>query len=178
MKKEQEHSIRPSFFSSYDLRPTTYHHVRSGFTLLELILVTGILFAFVAVVAPRFSDFVPALRVKRTAEELLAAARRARTDAVLYGRTVRLRIDAAARTWALDVQKDPFRDPESFRPATGFDAEPIPLPEGVQVESAEERIEFHPDGTAMECTLTLSDDRGNRTMLRVEKATGKTSVEE
>ena len=48
---------------------------RGGFTLLELILVMGLIFTLSAVVAPRFSDFIPALRVRKTVDRLMAWAR-------------------------------------------------------------------------------------------------------
>ncbi len=47
-------------------------NANGGFTLIELILVMAILLILAGLVAPRFSDFVPSLRVDRTARTLLA----------------------------------------------------------------------------------------------------------
>ena len=48
-----------------------------GFTLVELLLVMGVIFVLTAVVAPRFSDFVPSLRLKKTVDRLFAWAQKA-----------------------------------------------------------------------------------------------------
>src|SRR5262245_26412005 len=54
-----------------------------GFTLVELILVMIVVFTLATVVVPRFSDFFPSLQVRKSTEQLMAWARKARADAAL-----------------------------------------------------------------------------------------------
>lgn len=153
-----------------------------GFTLLELVIVMILIFTFTAVVAPRFSDFVPALRVKRSGEELLAACRKARADAALKGRIHRVNVDPESRTWWLMQQGDPFREPEMFKALKGEWAGAVELPTGVEAamtrEGEEKYLEFFPDGTATEGSVELSNTKGDRITVRVIGTTGRVYVEE
>ncbi len=87
--------------------------------MLELILVMGVIFLFAAVVAPNFSGFVPALRVRRGGEELMAAGRQARAEAALNGRIVRLNVDSENNEFWLTIKGDPFEDQNELLPFTG-----------------------------------------------------------
>lgn len=156
----------------------------AGFTLLELILVMGVIFLFAAVVAPNFSGFVPALRVRRGGEELMAAGRQARAEAALNGRIVRLNVDSENNEFWLTIQGDPFEDPEEFLPLTGPWSGNIPLPDDVSFESTEGideegfYFEFQPDGSATDGSIAVSNRKGDRLTIQIEGSTGRVYIDE
>ncbi len=155
----------------------------AGFTLLELILVMGVIFLFAAVVAPNFSGFVPALRVRRGGEELMAAGRQARADAALKGRIVRLNLDSENNEFWLTIQGDPFEDPEEFLPLTGPWSGNIPLPDDVSFESTEgieedPYYEFRPDGSATDGSITVSNQKEDRLTIQIDGSTGRVYVDD
>ena len=158
---------------------------RRGATLIELVLVMMVLFTMAAVVAPRFSDFFPALQVRGAADTLLATAGKARADAVLTGARYRLVIDAAARTYWIAYEPRPVKEPGKFAKLGGawIDEE---LPPDVLLESidgfgtdAESRrfLEFRPDGTAKEASVVLANERGDRRTVKISAATGAAKIE-
>jgi type II secretion system protein H len=78
---------------------------RSGFTLLELVLVLVIIATVMAMAAPSLRGFSRGARQRDTAEELLAMTRWARTHATTHGVVCRLNIDTAAgRFWLSEQQ--------------------------------------------------------------------------
>ncbi|MHC4606101.1 MAG: prepilin-type N-terminal cleavage/methylation domain-containing protein [Planctomycetota bacterium] len=149
-----------------------------GYTLVELVLVVVIISAFVAVVVPRFSDFVPSLRVDRAAEELFATGRKAHADAALNGLRYRLNIDKEENEYYITVQDKPFVDPEEWNPVRGSEAERYSLPEGVTIECDQTEYEFLPDGTATGGTLTLSNDKGYSVTIKIVSTTGRVIIED
>ena len=142
-----------------------------------MIIVVLIIFTFVGVVAPRFSDFVPALRVKRAADELLATTRKAHGDAALHGLHYRLNIDRNNSEYWLTVRDDPFNSPDEWIPVPGVWGNHSKLPEGVQVDGDEEYYEFFPDGTATDGSLTLRNDKDDEVTIIIVGATGRTYIE-
>ena len=160
---------------------------RGGFTLLEVILVMGMIFVLAAVVAPRFSDYVPALRVTKTADRIFAWARKARADAATTGLRHRLVFDPKAKTFWLDYEARPFKDPGKFAPLAGsWDEEQVPDEVDLETldgleddpDNLQRRVlEFRPDGTAADATITVSNDRGDRATIKVVGATSRVYIE-
>ncbi len=156
-----------------------------GVTLLELVLVMMVIFTLATVVAPRFSDFFPSLQVKSAAAALLATAGKARADAVLTGVRHRLVVDTEARTYWIDLEPRPVKEPGKFEKLGGAWEEET-LPRDVLVESLEgfvvdtgarKYLEFRSDGTATEASIVLGNDRGDRRTLKVAAATGAARIE-
>lgn len=160
---------------------------RRGFTLIELILVMIVVFTLATIVAPRFSDFFPALQVRKSTEHLLAWARKARAEAALTGNRQRLYLDSSKRRFWIEHEPRPIKQPGNFVALSGAWAEEL-LPDGVEFESIEgaetdaagggRYVEFRPDGTSSEATVILSNDVGDRQTLRVEAATSKITIEQ
>jgi Tfp pilus assembly protein FimT len=161
---------------------------KSGFTLVELVLVMGIIFVLATVVAPRFSDFVPALRVKTTADRLFAWAQKARADAATTGFRHRLVFDTRSNGFWIDYEARPFKDAGKFtRAAGGGDEEPIP--DDVKLETLDgfdrdpantalKVLEFRPDGTVpADAKIVLSNDREDRVTIKIAAATSRISIE-
>jgi prepilin-type N-terminal cleavage/methylation domain-containing protein len=163
---------------------------RNGFTLIELILAILVIALIGGLVAPLFSNSLPSLRVRKSGDELLAAARKAHTDAVLTSRRHRLVMrapteDAPARWW-LAFETRPLEEPGVFRRLPGGWSEEFALPETVRfastegartdAETGDAYVEFNPDGTATEATIVVENDRGDRVTLQVAGATGRAVI--
>lgn len=161
---------------------------RGGFTLIELIIVMIVIFTLSTIVAPRFSDFFPGLQVRKSTESLLAWARKARADAAVTGTRQRLLLDSANKKYWIEVEARPIKEPGKFTALTGAWI-PETLPGAVTFESIEgaetdpsnsalRYVEFRPDGTSSEATVTLVNDNGDRQTLRVEGATSKVYIQQ
>lgn len=157
---------------------------RRGATLLELVLVMMVIFILAAVVAPRFSDFFPALQVRSAADTLFATAGKARADAVLTGARHRLVIDPAAKTYWIAYEPRPFKEPGTFAKLGGaWTDEEIPRDvvlesvEGFGTDEGRRFLDFLPDGSAKQASLVLSNDRGDRRTIKIAAATGIATIE-
>src|SRR6185295_259193 len=107
---------------------------RGGFTLVELILVMIVIFTLATVVAPRFSDFFPSLQVRTSTEHLFAWARKARADAAVTGVRQRLVLDSSKRTYWIEYEARPIKDPGKFTMLSGAWGEET-LPEEIAFET-------------------------------------------
>jgi Tfp pilus assembly protein FimT len=157
---------------------------RRGATLLELVLVMMVIFTLAMVVAPRFSDFVPSLRVKSAANALFATAGKARADAVLTGARHRLVIDAGARSFWIAYEPKPVKEPGKFEKLGGaWPEEELPMDVEIQAEGLEtdkdgkRYVEFRPDGGARQASITVANDRGDSRVLKINAATGAAKIE-
>ncbi len=159
-------------------------NARRGASLLELILVMIVIFTISTVVAPRFSDFFPSLQVNKTADRVFAWARKARADAALTGAAHRLVIDPATRTYWIEYEPRPLKEPGTFQELGGtWEAEETPdgvefeTLEGFESRSGKQVLEFRPDGTTADATITLANDRGDRRTIKVTGASGRIVIE-
>lgn len=159
-----------------------------GFTLVELILVMIVVLTLATVVAPRFSDFFPNLQVRKSTDHLMAWARKARADAALTGARQRLLLDVPNRKFWIEYEARPIKEPGKFVKLSGaWTVETLPeavifeTVEGAETDpgsSALRYVEFRPDGTSSEATVTISNDVGDRQVLRVEATTSKIYIQQ
>jgi Tfp pilus assembly protein FimT len=158
-----------------------------GFTLIELILVMVVIMTIATVVAPRFSDFFPSYQEKKSMEHLMAWARKARADAAVTGLRQHLVLDAKNRKFWIEYEARPIKDPGKFVLLSGAWGEEQ-LPDAVtfeMIEGAESApsgdglkyVEFRPDGTTADATITLANDRGDSHRLKIEGSTSKITIE-
>jgi len=104
---------------------------RSGFTLLELVLVLMIIATVMAMAAPSLRGFSHGARQRDAAEELLAMTRWARTYATTHGVVCRLNIDiVAGRFWLSEQQPG---SGQFTQIASGF-GRVFTAPAGVQIQ--------------------------------------------
>lgn len=160
---------------------------RSAFTLVELILVMIVIFTIATVVAPRMTDFFPGFRLQKSVEHLYAWARKARGDAATTGLRQRLLLDPTSHKYWIEYEARPFKEPGKFVMLSGaWGEEKLPdevrfdTLEGPQVDPShgERRyLEFRPDGTATEATITLINERYDRKVLRVEGPSSKVYIQ-
>jgi Tfp pilus assembly protein FimT len=150
---------------------------RSGFTLLELILVMVIAITLCAVIGPRFTDSFPALELGRSADRIFAWARKARSEAALTGLRHRFVFDPPRHSFWIEREANPFRDPGKFVPLQGDWSEDS-IPDEVTFEALEgldpdpahaalKVLEFRPDGTTSDARIVLSNGRDRRTIVVV-----------
>ncbi|HYF00915.1 MAG TPA: GspH/FimT family pseudopilin [Planctomycetota bacterium] len=159
----------------------------SGVALVELVLVMVIVLILAALIAPRFSDFFPALQVRSAASGLLAWTAKARAEAALTGARHRLVVDPEGRRFWIDFEPKPLTEPGTFVPLGGSWGEET-LPGDVAFEkldglqpdpdsAARKVLEFEPGGTpAKAATLTVANGQGDGRTVRVEAGTGTVSI--
>jgi prepilin-type N-terminal cleavage/methylation domain-containing protein len=76
---------------------------RTGFTLLDIIIVMAIMAVVAAMGAPKLATALRRRTTATAADQLVTAHSLARATAVRYGRTAQLHIDAAAKKFWVDV---------------------------------------------------------------------------
>lgn len=127
-----------------------------GLTLVELLVVLGIIAMITLLAVPRIGGMLPGMELRAAAEELRSDIRRVRNTALRESRETRLVLDLETGTW---------RD--------GDGAVGGALPEGMefaitvarqeQTGEASGGVRFYPDGTSTGAKVTLS--RGERALL-------------
>ena len=141
-----------------------------GFTLVELIVVLGIIAMITLLAAPHLGNMAPKLELRGVAEEVRGDIRRLRNTALRESRETVVLFDVAAGTWADGSGRELGRLPAEVSLAA-------------EVARQEQRSEdiggvrFYPDGTSTGGTLTLS--RGERRLeLAVDWFDGQVAVAE
>ncbi len=138
---------------------------RSGFTLLELIVVLFLAGLVAALVFPSFSGTIDSSRLRSGAAEVRAALTLARTLAASGSRLRAVSFDVEHGEYAVDGHERRFL-----------------LPEGIRIESArvgtvavDQRIvsvRFFPDGSAEEAEIVLASAGGGRLRVAIDPLTG------
>jgi general secretion pathway protein H len=136
---------------------------KSGFTLVELLLVMVVLATIAALATPALRGFTKSRLLPNTALDLVSTARfcqeQAKSEGVLY----RLMLDPSGTSWT--IMKDDGTG-TNFQP---IDSKIVPptytLPEGITLSSdlpaanGEVYIEFDPTGRSDMGTITLESER-------------------
>jgi type II secretion system protein H len=135
---------------------------RTGYTLIELVLVMALLTLVAGLAAPSLRNFVRGRESGEAARQFIAVAQWARSQAVTRGEVYRLNVDAASKTYWLTVQRDGKFDSlgEEFGRTFSF-----PGTVGVDCD-----FQTQPDGTYVEFEPTGRTDEGN---LRLTSSTGE-----
>ena len=160
-----------------------------GFTLYEIIVVLIVFLVVSAVLVPAVGGFLPSTRVRKAGDELLATFAKARADAALTARRIRVVFTKGETpSYRLVYEPDPMNEPATFRSMPGEWGAKTELPEGVAFESisgtetdtqsSEEYLEFSPDGTASESTVVLAHENGDKVTLEIDPADGRARVVE
>ena len=155
-------------------RTTSRTGSKSGFTLIEIVLVAVTLIVLLGASVPRFQQTIQRLRVERGAFELMQLLRLAHARAVTGSREVR---------WVWDEQARRARvEPQDEAAAGERAVESAPLVEGVEVAVLQDDapvscrcVKFFPEGTSEPVVLTLGF-RAWRYTLTVDETTGSVSL--
>lgn len=159
-----------------------------GFTLYEVVIVLVVILVVSGVVVPSITGFLPAVRVRKAGDELLATFSKARTDAVLKSRRFRVVFTKEPAAYRLEYEPDPMNEPATFRRIPGEWGANTELPEGVTIsslegaepdeETSEDCLEFSPDGTAPAATIVLEHEGGEKVTIEIDPADGRARVVE
>jgi general secretion pathway protein H len=123
-----------------------------GFTLLELMVVIGILALALAIVAPSLNRARLGLMVRSAAYELAAGLRAARAAAQAGNRVEVVTLDLARRRyWAEGVV-----GPRTFPANVAVE---LAVPESERLGASAGRVRFFPDGSASGARVVLNDGR-------------------
>lgn len=174
-------------------RLTNIRH-NTGFTLIELIVVLLIMTTMMAVAAPRVAGRSEAAVLRAAASDFQTLASAARAKAVLQQRTISLTIDKQGRSIGLfailpaTVDGDQGNEgPPSDNAREDQDQEPVSRSRGLSeglvatIESDTpdaNTINFYPDGSADQSTLTISNARDEQLKLSLAAATGRLRLAE
>ncbi|HSV43736.1 MAG TPA: GspH/FimT family pseudopilin [Candidatus Bathyarchaeia archaeon] len=130
-----------------------------AFTLVELLLVTMIIVAALALSIPRFSGTYRKLLLTSTQDKIASAMRFAQTRALMRMRPVRLVFSSDVRSYWLEewnAQED------SYERLTGEWSNKYAIPDGISATIAEPLIEFDKSGEPqpVELAVCLGQDCG------------------
>lgn len=158
---------------------------KSGFTLVELVLVVVILSTFAIVAIGSYSNTLHWRRVSNQATSMLATLRNAHAMAVSQSKRVRVQIDAT--TYSVVIEDDPLDAPDVWTAPAGAWGEQFAMEEDVTVALrniddstvAPTYVTFFPDGRAEPVEITVSHEKfADVIRLTVNKVTGQVKLEE
>jgi general secretion pathway protein H len=143
---------------------------RRGFTLIEVIVVLGIVAMIAVLAVPQFSALTPGLELRATAEELRADIRRVRNAALRENRETVLLVDLDSRTWRDGAGRWRGEAPEDIDLA-------LVIARQEQFSDGEGGVRFYPDGSSTGGTVTLG--RGARALrVTVDWFDGRVRIDE
>jgi type II secretion system protein H len=132
-----------------------------GFTLLELVLVLVIICTVLAIASPSLRGWSKGSALRDTAEQMVALARLARSQAVATAQLHRLCLEPATGRYRLMV-----RQGQEFVPVPSSFADAWTLPDGYRLEltltaqAQENCIEFYPTGRTQPGRIRIVSDQG------------------
>jgi general secretion pathway protein H len=138
-----------------------------GFTLLEVLIVLVLLALIAAVSAPMLSKGLGRAEAKGSAQDVAAALRRARSEAVLRNADVVLTVDVNQRSVRIDGAET-----RSLPAALKIE---LFTAQTEQVSDDTGNIRFFPDGSSTGGEIVLADGR-SKFHVQVDWLTGRVSV--
>ena len=131
----------------------------TGFTLVEILLVALILSIIAGLAIPSFSSTYAALRLKKTAEELVLLMRYAQNRAITKNRLMRLEFDGEFSSYRL-TQSEALTETagtqnETFKPVSGSWGKKFFVPGGIKVTTKKESVTIYPDGSLEKIEIDL-----------------------
>ncbi len=153
---------------------------RSGFTLIELIVVLVIVGLLVVLLTPNLTRTLSHMEAKGAAKRISAILRYCRSDAVNKRRVNLVALDTASNVVSVYSVNEEESEPKAER----F----YPLPTGVKLEkievgktlfdSSHPTFEFYPNGASNGGTAVIQSERGRAYTIRVDILTGGVRVVE
>jgi type II secretion system protein H len=129
-----------------------------AFTLIELVMVMLVMSLALALIAPSLRGWNRSARLRDTAEQFVAAAGWARSQAASEGMIYRLQLDPSAGQYSVQVQQD-----DEFTAANGEFGRTTTLPEGYRfsVAGGANAIDFYPNGRITPIRVRIEAEQGN-----------------
>jgi len=141
----------------------------AGFTLVELMVVLGLLALAYLLVAPSLNKAVGIGESRVASRELLAALREARATAIAEGREVRFIVDGVSANYGAGQARAPI--PRGFDIASE-------VPPSRRLTQRIGAIDFFPDGSSTGGAVVLAMRGGQRTTIAVDWLTGHVGMAE
>ena len=172
---------------------------RTGFTLIEILLVVVIIMIATAVAIPSFTRSFRGAKLRTAGRELVMASRYARSVAVLQQVQTSVLFDSELGTCEIVSISTGDESSKFLNDTSGEEAEQAPatvksllkktFPDGVQItsvqstdENAVQEIEgifyvsYYPNGQCDAYEVVLTDDRGQSLRMDVDALSGKSTV--
>jgi len=147
----------------------------SGFSLLELLLVLGLMTVFLVIAVPSLRRWQQRLPIERAVALLQKQIAETRLASIRTGETWALRLFSSGtrgRRTPLnqpDLEKFEFQFPEGIRCKSDKD---------VESEKAQDMLLiFRPDGSSSTARLTIADGQGNQLLVILDRLTGAASIQ-
>jgi len=141
----------------------------AGFTLVELMVVLGLLSLAYVLVAPSLNKAMGIGENRVASRELLAALREARATAIAESREVRFIVDGVSASYGAGQVRAPI--------PRGFDiASDVPASRRLTQRIA--AIDFFPDGSSTGGAVVLAQRGGARTTIAIDWLTGHVGMVE
>jgi len=155
-------------------RPKQVAQATGGFTLLELIVVLGLVGVLLGLAAPSLKGFFASRQTADAAAQILALTQLAGSRAAAQGTVYRLNIDPQTNTYWLTVQEE-----GAFVDLGCEFGRRFLLPEGTTIRvqspwgdaSPLSYIEFYPSGRTEEATIELQGRQGEVFQVTCESVT-------
>lgn len=130
----------------------------NAFTLVEILLVVIIIGIVLALAAPNFSKGYSRFQLNKTADDLLSVSRWAQAMAIEQERIYALSFSDDRRSYGLVRAKfnEASDDQDNFQPVQGTLGRMHKIPDTIRLDTQDDRIEFHPDGTIDSATIQLA----------------------
>ncbi len=150
-------------------RSTGWAGRSTGFTLVELMVVLGLLSLAYVLVAPSLNKAMGIGENRVASRELLAALREARATAIAESREVRFIVDGVSASYGAGQVRAPI--------PRGFDiASDVPASRRLTARIA--AIDFFPDGSSTGGAVVLAMRGGGRTTIAIDWLTGHVGMVE
>ncbi|GMV88395.1 MAG: hypothetical protein AMXMBFR81_13260 [Chthonomonas sp.] len=152
---------------------TTRRRRQTGFTLIEMMVVTAILALVAMTVFPNLARIQDAGRKREFVRSLTSMAREAREQAILSASTVSLRLDDTSLVIeSAGALEEDARTLRTKSMPDGFSAQRTNV-DGLDSSSAEWELRFYADGSSDRGGIELADDTGALYSLVIDNDRGQ-----
>ncbi|MFH1867807.1 MAG: prepilin-type N-terminal cleavage/methylation domain-containing protein [Candidatus Omnitrophota bacterium] len=153
-------------------RPSFVFLGKYGFTLLELMLVSVIILAMVAISTPLFRRTYEDLKLTTTVKDISMLMQFCREKAVFERRPYRISLDINQKTYQALVEEDD----EEFKPLKSRWGRLFRIPGGIDIETSLEKIDFSPSGKPTPAVVYLTNNKNVTHTIFIESNTGRIRV--
>ena len=171
------------------------HHTRHAFTLIELMVVVGIMGVILLAGVPTLYKLLQKEGLRKVTSDVVEVCGKARAQAILRGSPVDLVFHPLERHVDIGGSTSPsgadggsglITEKPSAQPAAGQSAQ---IPDDIVIEmldinlweykeSEVARVRFYPNGRCDEMTLVLRSSKGEWKKISLEVTTGLASIDE
>lgn len=147
---------------------------KTGFTLLELLVVVLIISISLGLTTPIFRKTFSNIQLTSISSEVLSLMRYAHERAIVEKAILRFNLSEDGKTFWLTKKR---ADEEIFDKLNGKFGREFTLPKDLKIESKIEAVDFYPDGEIDESVIEISNSEG-KAITVVTKANGRIAIEE